>query len=124
VLAGDQKYRRGDREGALAEYREAVRREPNIAEAHFDIGRILDLEGNPDAALPEYMTAAKLSPGTPRYRNNLADLYFRHEDYDQAIEEYGRIEQFPLAALETGKIYRLRGICRVPGSGNKTPSTG
>jgi tetratricopeptide (TPR) repeat protein len=109
VLRGDEKYRLGDRQGALAEYREAVKREPQLAEAHFDIGRILDLEGDPDSALPAYAQAAKLSPGTPRYHNNLADLYFRREEYDNALAEYNQISEFPLAALEAAQIYRLQG---------------
>jgi tetratricopeptide (TPR) repeat protein len=109
VLAGDQKYVRGDRKGAFAEYQEAVKREPALAEAHFDMGRILDLEGDPDSALKEYQIAAQLSPATPRYHDNLADLYFRREDYDAAIAEYGLMGEFPLAALELAKIYRLQG---------------
>lgn len=109
VLSGETKYARGDRRGALADYREAVIREPRLAEAHFDVGRVLDLDGNPDSALKEYQTAATLSRGTPRYHNNLADLYFRREEYDKAIEEYGQMGQFPLAALEMAKIYRLQG---------------
>ena len=109
VLAGDQKFLNRNREGALADYQEAVEREPQLAEAYFDMGRILDLEGNPDAALPQYLRAAQLSPGTSRYHNNLADLYFRQGDYDKAIEEYGQVVEFPLSALEAAKIFRLQG---------------
>jgi tetratricopeptide (TPR) repeat protein len=109
VLAGDQKYDLGDRTGALAEYQTAAGHEPKLAEAYFDIGRLLDLDSKPDSALEQYQTAVRLSPGTPRYRNNLADLYFRREEYDKAIEEYGWIDRFPLAALESAKIYRLQG---------------
>ncbi len=108
VLTGDQKYRQGDRGGAFADYEEAVKREPRLAEAFFDMGRILDLESNPDSALEQYQRAAQLSPGTPRYHNNLADLYFRQGDYDKALEEYGKVEKFPLSALEASKIYRLQ----------------
>lgn len=44
VLSGDQKYITGDRKGALAAYQEAVKREPGLAEAYFNIGRIMELE--------------------------------------------------------------------------------
>ena len=107
VLSGDQKYLSDDRAGALAEYQEAVKREPGLAEAYFDIGRILEVEANPDGALKFYEKAAELSR-TPYYHNNLADLYFRRGDYDKAIEQYGQVANFPLAALETAKIYRLQ----------------
>jgi hypothetical protein len=39
----------------------------------------------------------------------LADLYFRREEYKQAIKHYGLMGRFPLAALELAKIYRLQG---------------
>lgn len=109
VLSGDQKYLAGDQEGALGEYQEAVKREPGLAEAHFDMGVILDSQGNPDSALEQYQKAAQLSPGTPRYHNNLADLYFQRGEYDKAIEEYGQVAEFPLSALEAASIYRLQG---------------
>ena len=108
VLSGDQKYKAEDRKGAFAEYREAVKREPRLAEAYFDMGRILDLELDPDSALLQYQKAAQLSPGTPAYHNNLADLYFRREEYDKAIEEYGQVADFPFSALQAAKIYRLQ----------------
>ena len=108
MLTGDQKYRAGDRKGALADYQEAVKREPRLAEAYFDMGVILTGE-DPDLALKQYQKAAQLSPGTPRYHSNLADLYFRLSDYDEAIEEYGQVIEFPLSALEAAKIYRLQG---------------
>lgn len=108
VLAGDQRYLQGDWAGALAQYQEAVRREPGLAEAYFDMGVIFSLAEKPDDALKQYEKAAQLSSGTPRYRNNLADLYFHQKDYDKAIEEYGQVEKFPLSALEAGKIYRLQ----------------
>jgi tetratricopeptide (TPR) repeat protein len=109
VLRGDRKYFRGELPGALADYGEAVRREPRLAEAHFNLGRILDRQDKPDSALTEYQLAVKFSPGTPRYHHNLADLYFRGKDYDNAVEQYGLISRFPLAALELAKIYRLQG---------------
>jgi tetratricopeptide (TPR) repeat protein len=108
VLSGDQKYKANDRKGAFAEYQEAVKREPGLAEAYFDMGRILDLELDPDSALVQYQKAAQLSPGTPAYHNNLADLYFRREEYDKAIEEYGQVADFPFSALQAAKIYRLQ----------------
>jgi tetratricopeptide (TPR) repeat protein len=108
VLTGDQKYRAGDRQGAFADYQEAVKREPQLAEAYFDMGRILELDGDLDSALPQYQKAAQLSPGTSRYHNNLGDLYFRIGDYDKAIEEYGQVSNYPLSALEAARIYRLQ----------------
>ena len=109
VLSGDQKYRDNDRGGAFADYQEAVKREPALAEAYFDQGRILEVDGKPDEAIESYEQAARLSPGTARYLNNLANLYFREGDYDKAVQEYGKVAQFPVSALEAATIYRLQG---------------
>jgi len=108
MLRGDRKYMRDDLAGALDDYQEAAKSEPKLAEAHFNLGIVLDRQGKPDSALPEYRTAVQLSPGIPRYHQNLADAYFRAEAYDNAIEEYGYMGEFPLAALELAKIYCLQ----------------
>jgi hypothetical protein len=108
MLRGTGKYLSDDLAGALNDYREAAKSEPELAEAHFNLGIVLDRQEKPDLALPEYRTAAQLSPDTPRYHHNLADAYFRAEDYDNALKEYGRMGEFPLAALELAKIYRLQ----------------
>lgn len=109
MLNGDRLYGAENLDGALAEYQEAVKREPKLAEAYFDMGRILRRRGDLDAALKQYQQAAHLSLRTSRYHSNLADLYFRLGDYDNAIEEYGQVAKFPLSALEAAKIYRLQG---------------
>jgi tetratricopeptide (TPR) repeat protein len=109
LILGDHKYLDQDLPGALSDYQEAVKNEPRLAEAHFDIGRVFDLGGQPDSALPEYQRAVYLAPKIPRYHHNLADLYFKREDYKEAADEYGSMGQFPLAALELAKIYRLQG---------------
>ena len=108
VLAGDQKYLTGDPDGAFAEYQEAVKREPDLAEAHFHMGVILEHRDDPDSALEQYQIAAQLSPGTSRYQDNLASTYFRLNQYDKAIAVYEQVGRFPLTALEMANIYRLQ----------------
>jgi tetratricopeptide (TPR) repeat protein len=109
LLSGDQRYRSGDRDGALAEYREAVKREPQLADAYFNIGRILEVDGDVDSAQSQYEKAVQLSPGVARYHDNLGDLYFKRGDYDKAIDQYGQVGEFPLSALEAARVYRLQG---------------
>lgn len=119
VLSGEHAYDLGKQRStydealpyyqqALADYKEAIRLQPGLAEAYFDMGRVLDVMGDPDGALEPYQQAVKLSPGTAAYHNNLADLYFRREDYDSAIAEYGVVANSPLSALLAAKIYRLQ----------------
>jgi tetratricopeptide (TPR) repeat protein len=119
VLSGEHEYDLGKQKAtyeealphykqALTDYREAVKLQPGLAEAYFDMGRILDVMGDPDGALEPYQQAVRLSPGTPAYHNNLADLYFRRQEYDKAIAEYGVVANLPFSALLVAKIYRLQ----------------
>lgn len=109
VLEGDYLSSRNDQEQAMRCYEEAVRINPALAEAYFRMGILYSRQGEPMKALPFYERAVLLSPSSPQYRTNLADQYFKRGDYDQAIAEYMRVDQFPLAALESGEIYRLKG---------------
>lgn len=109
VLTGEQKYDKGDFAGALDDFQDAVKREPRLAEAYFDMGLTYDAQKKPDEALVPSETACGLSHYTPRYCNNLADLYFRQGNYPKAKEWYGKTEQHPNSRLELAKIYRLEG---------------
>ena len=55
------------------------------------------------------MKAVEISPATPKYRNNLAYLFFRAGNYDEAIKQYGMNDHYPLSALEIGKCYWAKG---------------
>jgi tetratricopeptide (TPR) repeat protein len=107
LLDGDRLYAADHLDDALVAYQDAVKREPQLAEAYFNMGRIQRRKGDLEAALEQYENAARISPRTPRYQNNLGALYFRLGRYNDAINAYGH--QFPLSALESGKIYRLQG---------------
>jgi Flp pilus assembly protein TadD len=110
VLYGDYLLAQGEEKAAMTHYQESVKRNPNLAEAFFRMGVLYDQSQLRGRALAMYERAVKLGPSSPQYRNNLADAYFKHGQYDSAIKEYGSIiDQFPLAPLEMARIYRLMG---------------
>jgi tetratricopeptide (TPR) repeat protein len=109
MFMGDLALRLDDREKALGFYKKAVELRPELAEAHFAPGRLYDQDGNRDKAKSEYEKASRISSTTPKYRNNLADLLFREGNYDEAIKQYGVNNEYPLSALEIGKIYWAKG---------------
>ena len=109
MLMGDLSLYRKDREEALSFYQKAVKLRPELAEAHFALGRLFDRDGNRKEAKHHYEKAAEISSTTSKYRNNLADLLFREGDYDEAINQYGRNDHYPLSALEISKIYWTKG---------------
>lgn len=90
---------------AIKYYRTAIQRNPALAEAYFDLGVIFDQSGKSDQAESAYKKAVDISENNPKYRNNLAYLYFKQKNYSKALEEYGKNSQFPLSALERGKIF-------------------
>jgi len=65
---------KGDLEGAIAEYRAALRLDPDNAVAHFDLGRVLWAKGDREAAFEEFHTAHRLAPNEPTIRQIYFDL--------------------------------------------------
>ncbi len=65
---------KGDLEGAIAEYRAAVRLQPNNAAAHYDLGRVLWTKGDRESAFEEFRTAHSLAPDEPTIREIYYDL--------------------------------------------------
>jgi Flp pilus assembly protein TadD len=57
---------KGDLDGAIAEYRAALRLQPDNAEGHYDLGRVLWTKGDPEAA--QFHTAYGLAPNEPTIR--------------------------------------------------------
>lgn len=89
---------------ALKYLNKAIELNPKLAEAHYDLAMLYEGLGSPDTAKVASLKAIEISP-TPKYRNNLGNLYFKQHHYEDAIREYGRNKEFPLSALESAKIY-------------------
>jgi tetratricopeptide (TPR) repeat protein len=87
---------RGDLEGALEEYRKALRLNPNLAEAHVNSGVILVNRGEIDRAIEAYETAIEIDPQLPAAHYNLGNALAKNENFFEAIEAYKRaIEILP-----------------------------
>jgi Flp pilus assembly protein TadD len=64
----------GDLDGAIAEYRDALRLQPDNAMAHYDLGRVLWAKGDREAAFEEFHTAHRLAPNEPTIRQIFYDV--------------------------------------------------
>ena len=62
---------------AEANLQEAIRLDPNFAQAHFQLGNVLESTGQTDAAVSEFCDAARLDPGYAEPHFALARLYRR-----------------------------------------------
>ena len=62
-------------------FREALKYDPDMPEAHLHLGRTLEAEGHSEGAIPEYEAAVKLDPTSPDACYPLAMLYKKlHRD--------------------------------------------
>src|SRR5579859_5038205 len=81
-------YEKGDHDGAIAEYREAIRLRPDYAEAHYNLGIALSGKGDLDGAIGEYRQAIRLKPEDATAHYNLGTALWGKGDRDGAIGEY------------------------------------
>jgi len=95
---------RGERGRALAQFREAIRLEPDYPAPHVLMGSILLAMGKIPEAVRELETAVKLQPKDPLVRLQLIKAYRREEAFPRVIEQFQVLEQ--LAPEEPEYIYQ------------------
>ena len=61
-------YDQGDPDGAISEYRHAIRLDRDLATAHYHLGVALEASGNRKGALKEYRRARDLEPDDSDHR--------------------------------------------------------
>jgi tetratricopeptide (TPR) repeat protein len=64
----------GQTEQGIAEFREALRIDPNFEQAHYNLGNALRARGEADAGIAEYREALRINPGYDRARSILAKV--------------------------------------------------
>jgi tetratricopeptide (TPR) repeat protein len=89
---------------AVQHYEQAIEQNPKLAEAHYNLSRLYAQQNKQVSAKVEALKSIEISP-TPKYRNNLGTIYFKQQNYGDAIREYGRNKEYPLSSLESAKIY-------------------
>jgi arylsulfatase A-like enzyme/Flp pilus assembly protein TadD len=72
---------------ASKEYEKTLELDPNHFQANLRYGRLLFLEGHPDAALPKLNRAAQVNPDSPEAHAFLADAYQKLGQADNAERE-------------------------------------
>ena len=88
VDAGDKDFFRGRFEEAEAAYREAIRLDPDYADAHNGLGRVFRKLGrNPDAER-KFRDAIRHDPGHARAFNNLGNVLCDGRNYTEAEVAY------------------------------------
>ena len=88
VITGGLLMEEGNLEGAIAEYRTAIRLKPDDANAHNSLGGALYLKGDLDGAIVEHRTAIRAKPDHALAHNNLGFMLHKKGDLEGAIVEY------------------------------------
>ena len=74
---------------AIAEYKKAIKINPNYAEAHCVLGLVYAYKGGMfDEAIAEYKKAIEINPNYAEAHYNLGAVYRRKGMFDEAIAEY------------------------------------
>jgi len=63
LTEGNRLFREGRWEGARQQFESAVRAEPDLAEAHYNLALAMDHMGDQAGAKPHFIKAANLAPG-------------------------------------------------------------
>lgn len=104
--------RQGHREEAIANYREAIKIDPNVSGLHFELAEMLNdssIQGGREEAEKEYQAALALDPSDEKSECRLGDLAALRGDQKTAAEHYERALKIqpndPEAMLGLGKSF-------------------
>lgn len=82
------KQQAGDTEGAIADYTEAIRLNPNFATAFFNRGLIRREKNNFDGAIADYTEAIRLNPNFAEAYSSRGLVRYKKNDMGGAIADY------------------------------------
>jgi tetratricopeptide (TPR) repeat protein len=88
-LQAHELARQGNAEGAIAHYREALKIDPRLPGAHFELAEMLNA-ADPDGAQREYEAALAVDPYDEKSECRLGEFAFRATDIKAASDHFSR----------------------------------
>ncbi len=107
-VRGNVRFDKGDSQGALDDFAEAIRLEPGGAVPYSNAGYVLYANGRYPEALKAYEDALQRSPGTPDYLEAHAAVLAALNRLEEAEADLDRV----IAARPDGPAYSNRGAMR------------
>ncbi len=90
-------------------YKEAIRLDPENADAHVNLGRLHQLDGDLKMAKHHYEAALKVRPEHELANYNLGTIFDELEEPSTAAEYYKRAPYIPDAHYNLARIHELEG---------------
>jgi len=100
-------YGKGDFDGSIADFDEAIRRDPNDAQAYGKRGKAREHKGDHDRALADYDQAIRIDPNNPEAFHDRGLLWGLKGEFDSALVDLDRAIRFTFA---DASIYNDRGV--------------
>lgn len=114
-LQAGERLAAGDLAAAEAGYREALRLDPTLAEAHANLAYVLERRGESAEAEANYRRAIAAAPDDARVHLNYATLLAAQARFDEAEAAYGEALRLdpavPAAWSNLGALYAGLGRC-------------
>jgi tetratricopeptide (TPR) repeat protein len=108
-LRGYKKDEEGDIDGAITDYNQAIKLNPNFAEAYNNRGIARRNKSDIDGAITDYNQAIKLNPNFAEAYNNRGNIHLLNAELDLALVDYTRAielnSKYAEAYSNRGNIY-------------------
>ena len=95
-------FMRPEFKGKMLEFAEdVVKRNPNQADAHSNMGNAYMFLNDPDKALPEYKRSLEIDPRNAETRHNMGVAYLKKQDFERAAECFKiSVELYPVVSTD------------------------
>lgn len=100
---GVTRLKLGDTVGAEVKFRQAIDVNPRYPRAHWELGRLMENEGDLEGALQEYQEAWKGMPEVPDLNLKLGEIYFALGDATQARVYFEKVIAVAPGSTQAGE---------------------
>jgi tetratricopeptide (TPR) repeat protein len=104
---GTALFMAGDTAGAVQQFEEALRREPDFARAHFGLAMVLNLTGHQDEAIERFAAAVKSQPDYLEARLGLAEALRMTGRLQESLPHLERIVELDPSLAEAWVMHAM-----------------